>query len=162
MIYKIILAATLLVTALIAGLFYAYSCSVNPGLHRLTDGEYLRSMQNINRAILNPVFYASFMGAFFLLPVCTYVVYRHDGISLSFWFILAAALLYIIGTFGVTIAGNVPLNEMLDKFDTQSATVQEIRAFRTKFEMPWNRLHTIRTIANILSLICAIGAGLTK
>src|SRR5688572_15808061 len=96
--YKIVLGATLLVTALIAGLFYAWSVSVNPGLHRLSDGEYLRSMQHINRAILNPLFMASFMGTLIMLPICTFIVFRHDGISPSFWFILAAALLYVIGT----------------------------------------------------------------
>src|SRR5687767_15970411 len=89
MTYKIILGVTLLVTALIAGLFYAWSVSVNPGLHRLSDGEYLRSMQQINRVILNPLFFASFMGALIMLPICTFIVFRHDGISPSFWFILA-------------------------------------------------------------------------
>ena len=162
MTYKIVLGATLLVTALIAGLFYAWSCSVNPGLHRLADVEYIRAMQQLNRAIINPVFMASFMGTLIMMPICTFVVYKHTGTSITFWLILAAALLYIIGSFGVTMGGNVPLNDALDKFDVQSATMQEIRAFRIQFEMPWNRLHTVRTIANILSLLFAIGAALFK
>jgi uncharacterized membrane protein len=162
MTYKIVFAATLLTTALIAGLFYAYSVSVNPGLNRLSDSAYLQSMQHINRVILNPLFMASFMGALIMLPICTFIVFRHDGISPSFWFILAATLLYVIGTFGVTIAGNVPLNVMLDQFNIEGAGAQELRAFRAQFEMPWNNLHRVRTIANVLSLICAIVAALWK
>lgn len=160
--YKIVLGAAIFLTALISGLFYAYSVSVNPGLQRLADAEYLRAMQGINRAIINPLFMLSFMGTAIILPVCAWVVFRQEGASISFWLVLAAALLYIIGTFGVTMVGNVPLNDLLDTFDTGSATMQEIQAFRIRFEMPWNRLHGIRTVANALSLVCAIAAALIR
>jgi len=56
-IQNITLVITTTTTSLIAGLFYAYSCSVNPGLRRLADKEYLTAMQSINKAILNPVFF---------------------------------------------------------------------------------------------------------
>lgn len=58
----ITLGFTALTTALIAGLFYAYSCSVNPGLGNLPDKEYILTMQSINIAIINPVFMLSFIG----------------------------------------------------------------------------------------------------
>jgi uncharacterized membrane protein len=63
----VLLIITAVLAALIAGLFHAYSCSVVLGLGKLSDAEYLRAMQNINREILNPVF-LSFMGTaiFFL------------------------------------------------------------------------------------------------
>ncbi len=40
----LVLAGTL--TALVTGLFYGYSVSVNGGLHRLNDSEYVRTMQS--------------------------------------------------------------------------------------------------------------------
>jgi uncharacterized membrane protein len=162
MTYKIVLGITLFLTALITGLFYSYSCSVNPGLHRLNDEAYLQSMQHINRAILNPVFFASFMGTFIIMPICTYVVYRHQGTSAAFWLILIAALLYIIGTFGITMARNVPLNNMLDQINISSSSAQELQAKRLQFEMPWNKWNMVRTVASVLSLLSTIGACLGK
>ncbi len=58
---NIILLITATLTGLSAGLFYAYACSVNSGLGRLPDREYLAAMQSINREILNPVFFAGFL-----------------------------------------------------------------------------------------------------
>lgn len=55
----LLIAATL--TGLSAGLLYAYSCSVNLGLGRLPDGEYLAAMQSINKEILNPLFLQAFL-----------------------------------------------------------------------------------------------------
>lgn len=156
--YKIILLLTGFVSALSAGLFYAYSCSVNIGLSRLSDNEYLRAVQSINRAILNPWFFASFMGTLILLPLCTWLCYKNGAASISFHFLLAAAIIYIVGVFGVTIFGNVPLNEILDKFDINSAVATELNIQRMRFEKPWNRLHFVRTIASLASLLLTLGA----
>ncbi|MET3535054.1 anthrone oxygenase family protein [Chryseobacterium limigenitum] len=70
----ILLIVTAVLTALIAGLFYAYSCSVVLGLGKLSDTEYLKAMQSINREILNPVFFVSFMGTAVLLPISTFYI----------------------------------------------------------------------------------------
>lgn len=61
------LGAAMLAMGLIAGLFYAYACSVMPGLARTDDRALVDAMQQINEAILNPVFALSFFGA----PVLT-------------------------------------------------------------------------------------------
>jgi uncharacterized membrane protein len=57
----IVMVITATVTALIAGLFYAYTCSVNIGLGKLPDEGYIAAMQSINREILNLLFFVSFM-----------------------------------------------------------------------------------------------------
>ena len=156
--FKIAFVVTAFLLALIAGLFYSYAVSVNPGLGRLSDSEYLRSMQSINRAILNPMFFASFMGSLIMLPLSTWMSYRTGGYDLTFYLVLIATVLYVVGVFGVTIFGNVPLNEALDRFDIQKATADEIKSRRMMFEIPWNRLNLIRTLANLLSLIILLAA----
>jgi len=143
--------------ALMAGVFYAYSCSVNPGLNKLPANEYLRSMQFINRAILNPFFLLPFVTTAILLPLSAWLAYR-SGMSLQFYLFLAAALVYAVGAFGVTILGNVPLNEMLDKTDLTSVDVEQLRV---RFEIPWNKLHTIRTVSIVVSLVLVL-AGLVN
>lgn len=155
---KIIMISGAFSTALIAGLFYSYSCSVNIGLGRLTNEAYLRAMQQINKAILNAWFFASFMGTLLLLPVCSWILYDQQGLSTGFYMILTATLVYAIGVFGVTIFGNVPLNEALDRFDIGSASSTELKERRGDFEQPWKRLHFIRTIAVLMSLLLTLTA----
>lgn len=155
---NLFLLVTALASGLIAGLFYSYSCSVNPGLGTLSDAGYLAAMQSINRAILNPVFFFSFMGTLLLLPLSTY---QHFGTGSRFYLLLAAAVVYVIGTFGVTMLGNVPLNEALDKINLTGGSAQELAAHRLRFEVPWNRLHAVRTYASILSFVLVLLACLT-
>jgi len=158
---NITLLAAAFTTALIAGLFYSYSCSVNWGLGRLPDAGYLAAMQSINREILNPLFFLSFMGTLVLLPLNTWLQYGH-GTSVRFYLLLAATLIYAVGTFGVTIMGNVPLNNALDAFQISSASPDALRRQRELFERPWNALDTIRTVANAIALILVLLACIVK
>ena len=57
------LVAAAITLGLSAGLFYTYSASVMLGLARSDDRTYVRAMQNINVAIINPWFMAHFIGA---------------------------------------------------------------------------------------------------
>lgn len=160
--FKITLFITVLLTALIAGFFYAYSCSVNAGLGRLMDEEYLKAMQSINKAVLNPLFFMSFMGTLVMLPVSTLMWFQMEGASVGFYFLIVASALYIFGVFAVTGMGNVPLNEALDKFNLNTASVQQIKSMRLLFEAPWNRLHAIRTWANLAAFMCLLWPFVSK
>ncbi|WP_343702770.1 anthrone oxygenase family protein [Chitinophaga sp.] len=154
---NIVLALTAVTTALMAGLFYAYSFSVSPGLGRLADAEYIRAMQHINRAILNPVFYAGFMGTLLLLPFSAYLHYGQP-LSVRFWCLAAAALVYAVGVFGITMAVNVPLNEALNAFNTEPASLSEIAARRAGFEVRWNTFNNLRTLfAVVATALVAVG-----
>lgn len=156
---NLLLGAAATTTALMAGLFYAYSCSVSPGLGRLSDAAYLAAMQSINRAILNPVFFAGFLGTLLLLPLSAWVHYSQP-VSGRCLLLLGASVVYVVGVFGVTMLGNVPLNEALDSFALQTASVTELAAQRTAFEIPWNRFNTVRTIASLIAVILIIAACL--
>jgi uncharacterized membrane protein len=141
---------TALTTALIAGLFFAFSCSVNLGLARLSNSEYLSAMQSINRAIQNPIFFAAFFGAKILLLLSTF---SHCQNSARFPFLLAATVIYLTGTLGLTVFGNVPLNNRLDRFDLTSASEEETALQRANFERSWNNLNTVRTVSSALTII---------
>jgi uncharacterized membrane protein len=158
---NIILALTTLTTALIAGLFYAYSCSVNAGLGQLSDANYILAMQSINRAIQNPLFFISFMGTLVLLPISTYLHYGQPSLH-RFYLLLAATIIYAVGVIGVTALGNIPLNNMLDKFSVQSGDNEAIINARVSFEKAWNGFHSIRTIAVVIALGLVILACLNK
>lgn len=154
---NIILVLTATATALMAGLFYAWSCSVMLGFARLPDREFISAMQATNRAIQNPVFFAAFFGAPIFLMISTILHYNQSS---RFWFLLAATIIYLVGTFGVTIFGNVPMNNMLDRFNLESAGVEETALERANFESRWNNLNTIRTVSSTLAVILVVIACL--
>lgn len=146
---KIFLLFTVLFSGLIAGLLYGYSCSVNPGLKALTDSEYIKAMQSINRVIQNPIFFIPFLGLALLYPTIAYQLYSYNRDS--FLLLLTALVVYLVGVLAVTIFFNVPLNEQLARFSVTSTSTEEISAMRRLFENPWNMYHTVRTIASVLS-----------
>lgn len=152
---NIITILSVLLTGLIAGLFYSYSCSVNPGLNNVDDLTYLKSMQSINRAIPNPVFFCSFIGTPVIMGIASFLLFKHGG-GAAFYFMLAAFAVYFIGTFLVTMMSNVPLNNALDKIDIASSTKEQMQKARMAFEKPWNLYHLIRTVANVGAFVLTI------
>ena len=140
-------------TGLSAGLFYAWMVSVIPGTRKVLDLTYLESMQSINRAILNPAFYLIFMGSPLVLAISTFQQFNSGP---KFWLLLAATLIYILGTFGVTVFGNVRLNDALDVLDLASLGEIEIKSFRESYEGKWNRLHWIRTVFAVLAFVFSV------
>ncbi|MEM9261827.1 MAG: DUF1772 domain-containing protein [Bacteroidota bacterium] len=156
---SITLYAAFFLTGLSAGLFYAWAVSVIPGTQRVSDTTYLESMQAINRAILNPAFYVVFMGPVIALSSSTF---QHHSTGLPFWLLLGATLLYLLGTFGVTIFGNVPLNNQLDLLELPQLNALQAKEFRLTYEQQWNRLHLYRTIAAVASFGAALVATLAK
>jgi uncharacterized membrane protein len=152
---SIVLLLAILTSAMLAGFFYGWSASCIPGLRRVTDREYVAAMQSINRAILNPVFFIAFMGPLVLYPLSAWQQYGQP-VSTRFYLLVAATIVYYIA-FAVTIFGNVPLNNMLDRFNLE-ASEQAFAAQRMKYEMPWNRLHTIRTVIHVLAVALGVMA----
>lgn len=147
----IVLVAGIVLTGLTAGLCFTWGNAVTPGIGRLDNLGFLQSFQEMNRAIINPTFLVVFMG-----PVLLHVanVFLFKNAPRQVWLlIIAAAVLYFAGLFLVTVLGNVPLNEMLDKTDLSAATADELATLREEFEDPWNRLHNVRTISTTLSVI---------
>lgn len=154
-----LLLITTIIMGLTAGIFYCWSVSVTRGLALLPDKEYITVFQALNRAILNPLFFVCFMGIAILLPVSTWVNYQRP-LPTRFWLLLAASILYLAGVIGVTIAGNVPMNNSLDIFNANTATAAEISAKRTSYEARWNFLNNIRTVSCIICLTLTVLACL--
>ena len=157
--HTILLIVTTIFSGLMAGLFYAWSISVTPGLAQIGDDHYLQAFQAMNRAILNPAFFIAFMGLALLLPLLTYLHYSAQTPT-RFWYILAAAILYLVGIILITFLGNVPLNNSLESLSIESMSDEQMDAFRLAFEAKWNRLNWIRTFSSLLSFLLLVLACL--
>lgn len=144
--FTVVLLIAIITTGLSAGIFYGYAVSVNGGLGSISDRAYLSAMQSINRVILNLFFFIVFFGPVVLLPVSTWLQFK-EALDTRFYMLLVSALIYLVGTFGVTAFGNVPLNRQLARIDLEQATAQQLAKARADFETPWNRFHAVRTVA---------------
>jgi len=145
----IALIASTVGAGMVAGLFFAFRTSVMPGLARTEDRTFVTAMQDMNVAILNPVFLTVFT-----VPLIGFVVAAVAGPSRP-W-VIAAGVLYL-AMFVITRAGNIPLNDaLLAVGATQNPAALE--AARQAFEEPWNRLHLVRTVAVVASFACCLAA----
>ena len=111
-------------------------------------------MQSINRAILNPAFFLIFFGPVVLLILGS--IFEFNVSKLTFMFMVGATLAYLIGTFGVTALGNVPLNDQLDGMELSNFSEEKLAAFRSHYESKWNRLHLIRTGFAVLAFLLSL------
>ena len=101
---------------LIAGVFFAFSTFVMSALARLEPAQGIAAMQSINITVINPWFMTAFLGTAadcLFLAISSLLKWQQPGAA----YLLLGSLLYLVGTFGVTMIGNVLLNEALAKFN---------------------------------------------
>ncbi|AZL11035.1 MAG: anthrone oxygenase family protein [Brevibacterium aurantiacum] len=148
-----VLTASLLIAivlnGLLAGLFFAFSIAIIPGLRRVDDSTYVRSFRAINTAILNLVFLLAFCLA--PLSAVTAVVLRlwSGGSGPVMWLVIAAVCSVL--TFLITASANVRLNNGLDRAAVDTET-QRGEA-RVAFEARWNRWNHVRSLTSIAALV---------
>jgi uncharacterized membrane protein len=156
----LLLGGATLTTGLVAGVFYAYSVSVDPGLAAQSDASYVATMQEINVRIQNPLFFASFFGAV-LFPLAALVVHLPRLRSGRFLLISLASLLYIGGGFLLTAFVNVPMNDQLANVDPE-APARVLSQAREAYEGPWDFWNGVRTVFSTLSFVALVGACLLR
>ena len=147
--------ATLL-AGLSAGICFTWGNAVTPGIGKLDDFAFLSAFQSMNRVILNPLFLFIFFSPFLFATIGA-VQHRHDSF-LPLGLLIGAALIYFFGLVLVTIFGNVPLNELLDRTALTSISHRELSVLRQQFESPWKLYHTIRTWAASISFLLLVVA----
>ncbi len=133
----------LLGSALIAGVFFAFSSFIMKALARLPSHEGIAAMQSINVVVLNRSFLGVFMGTTLISVLVAVLAVMAWGRPSAPWF-LAGALAYVAGTFFVTGLGNVPLNQRLGAV---SATDPAAQAVWEHYLDRWTFLNTVRTVA---------------
>jgi uncharacterized membrane protein len=140
---------------LMAGLFFAFSTSIMPGLARLPKPAAALAMQQANRTILNPLFLLVFLGTALvcLLVAAAALVTGYGG---AVW-LVAGALLYVIGGFGVTLVVNVPMNNRLDVSDPDSAEGGEVWTGYLSRWTAWNHLRAVA--CTLATALLAVGLG---
>ncbi|MEU7580615.1 anthrone oxygenase family protein [Streptomyces sp. NPDC041068] len=134
-----------LACGLAAGVFAAFSTMVMKGLAALPPAQGIAAMNRINVAAVTPPFMAIFLGATGLcavLAVVTFVLWPEEGTVE----LLVGCALYLIGSFGVTVAANIPRNDALAKVDPDS---EEGAAYWRTYVKEWTAWNHVRGVASI-------------
>ncbi|MFC4588513.1 anthrone oxygenase family protein [Sphaerisporangium corydalis] len=141
------LVAATIATGLVAGLFYAFSIAVMPGLGRADDHSFVGTMRGINVAILNGWFMLAFLGAPVLIAVSGVLHLRGAGRPAVPW-IVAALVCYLV-MLAVTFVVNVPMNDALE---AAAKAGTDLAAVRGNFEERWVRWNLARTVFSTAAL----------
>lgn len=129
----------------VTGLFYTFSMSVIPGLNALEPAQAAAAMRSINVKILNPWLYIPFLGA----PLAALAAGLLADAPAALW-LFAAAAVNFVGSFLVTVAINVPMNNALN------AGTMDWKDYSRR----WTAWNTLRAVASLAGLVL-VGVGLT-
>ena len=138
--------AAVLGCGLIAGVFFAFSAFIMSALARLQPTQGIAAMQSINITVINPWFMTAFFGT---AAACVFLAISsllkwHQPSSL---YVLIGSLLYLVGTVGVTIAFNVPLNDALAKVEPSSTNGMKVWTTYLANWTFWNHVRTLAALA---------------
>jgi uncharacterized membrane protein len=145
------LPAATLTMGLMAGVFGVWAHSIMRGLGTTDDRTFVGAFQAIDRAIINPLFMLSFMGALVLTGVAGVLYLRDDGSVLP-WVAVAFGLYLAVVV--ITIAVHVPLNDDI-KAAGDPDQIANLAAVRDAFhETRWVAWNIVRAVATTAAFVC--------
>jgi uncharacterized membrane protein len=132
-------------SAVVGGAMYAFSSFIMSGLDRATPEQAVGAMNGMNVTAVRAPFMTPFIGTALLSValVVTGLVRWGRPVSLP---LVAAGLVYLAGTFVLTIAYHVPRNDALGLVDPASA---EAAAKWATYYREWTRMNHVRTVASL-------------
>ena len=150
----IVIVIALLGSALIGGIFFAFSSFIMKALARVPSAEGIAAMQSINVVVLNPSLLGAFMGTAAISLLVAVLAVKWWETPSAPW-LVAGALLYLVGTFLLTGLGNVPLNKQLAAVQANDPAAIEVWQ---QYLDRWTLLNSVRTVAAMCAaLMFAVG-----
>lgn len=140
---------------LIGGVFFAFSSFVMKALVRLAPAQGIAAMQSINVVVLNPWFLGVFLGTAVACALVMILSLLQWQPASSAW-LVAGAVLYLVGTLVVTMLANVPRNEVLAVLDPNAAGSVKLWAQYVSQWTFWNHVRTAASLAASLAFCFAL------
>ncbi|ESW65940.1 DUF1772 domain-containing protein [Mesorhizobium sp. C277A] len=141
-------------SGVVGGVFFAFSNFIMSALARLPVPQGIAAMNSINITVITPTFMTALFGTGVLCLVLIAAALMGWSQSGLYW-LLAGAVIYLIGNPIVTMVFNVPLNDALAAVDPASAHGAAVWANHLNQWVMWNH---VRTITAIVSMACFIFA----
>ncbi|WP_297510912.1 DUF1772 domain-containing protein [uncultured Caulobacter sp.] len=131
-------------SGLLGGVYFAFSSFVMASLARAPGTAGVEAMQSMNVVILRTPFMTVFFASTALAALLLVLAILGQGGS-RIWAV-SACLLYLIGMFGVTAFGNVPMNDTLTGM---SPSVAVSGGYWRTFLSDWTLLNHLRMVASL-------------
>ena len=145
------LLAAVVALGLMAGVFWLYAHAIMPGLRRTEDRTFVGAFQAIDRAIVNPQFLLTFLGAAVLSILAAALQLGEDDRSVLLWASVAAVLYVVVVV--ATLARNVPRNDALKAAGDPDQI--DVAAARQRFdERAWARVNVLRAVLTTAAFGC--------
>lgn len=138
----------------VGGVFFAFSTFVMKALSQLPVSHGIAAMQRINIVVLNPYFLGVFLGTALLAAGCLVVSITGWGAPRSI-LLTVSGVLYLGGTFLVTMVFNVPRNEHLAVLESLSP---EAKDYWITYQREWSFWNHVRSVSAVASAACSAGA----
>ncbi len=148
--FQLLVLLTAWGSAITGGIFYAFSSFVMAALARIPANAGISAMQSINITVINGTFFAVFFGTALLCLAIIALGLMGFG-SLSKWTMISAGI-YLIGTIGVTMILNVPLNDQLAVMDANAAASADVWIAYVRDWTLWNHVRTVAALVAALML----------
>ena len=71
-----IIIVAIISTGIMSGIFFTWTNAVKPGIGTLNNISYLTVFKAMNKAILNPLFYITFILPVLTIPISAYMVFQ--------------------------------------------------------------------------------------
>lgn len=135
-------------SALIGGLYFAFSTFIMTALARLDQAAGIAAMNAINtdiqRSLFMPIFLGSTVTATALAVLAPFGWAEPAALPM-----LVGGVVYLVGMFVVTMVWNVPLNNAL----LATAANVDAASTWTRYLKEWTFWNHIRTIASVVALV---------
>jgi uncharacterized membrane protein len=141
-----------------AGVYFAFSTFVMPGLRKLSHSQAISAFNGINKAApQNPLLMLVLFGTGVLCVLLIISGFQHRDNPAAVWQIVGAAL-YLVSVL-ILIAYHIPHNDQLMKVDPNGAGAGSTWSHFYSAWMAWNHARTLAAAGGTLSLVLALRAG---
>jgi uncharacterized membrane protein len=143
------LAAAARFIAVVGCVFFAFSTFVMKALARLPAETGIAAMQSINVMAVKSWFLVAFLGTAITCGAVVLSAFGRWGEPSAMW-LLAGGVVFLLGTFVVTMIFNVPMNNALEAL---SATDPGRATHWTRYVAGWTAWNHVRTIASLAAAV---------
>lgn len=153
----LLLTVTAAGTCTVGGVFFAFSSLVMPALGRLPGNAGMMAMRQIDVTVFGSSFLWLMFGALAFLLASIFFLPSLDARAAT-W-LIAAIVVYAVGSIGITMVFNVPLNERLAK-----APADDLHEWANylKTWTAWNTVRAVASISSAVMLIMVLASSSTK
>jgi len=143
----LLLLSSALGAGMMAGLYFVFSVCVMSALDRLPPAAAIDAMKMVNTTILHPLFFFAFFGTGIVGLALVPLSFSQISFA-SFLCVAIGVVAYWVGSIGITMICNVPLNRRLASLPGGvNVSITDWIGYR----QPWTRWNHLRPVLCLVS-----------